>query len=59
MFKPLGVWMRLNMSTQNNINEQTKQEQTHRYREQTNGCQRGGRAWGLGKKVKELRSMSY
>ena len=25
-----------------NINEQTKQKQTHRYREQTDGCQRGG-----------------
>ena len=30
-----------------NINEQTKQKQTHRYREQTDGCQRGMRM-GLG-----------
>ena len=29
----------------NKINEQTKQKQTHRYREQTDGCQMGG---GLG-----------
>ena len=25
-----------------NINKQTNQKQTHRYREETNGCQRGG-----------------
>ena len=26
----------------NNINEQTKQKQTHRYREENDGCQREG-----------------
>ena len=26
----------------NNINEQTKQKQTHRYTEQIDGCQKGG-----------------
>ena len=29
-------------------------EQIHRYREQTDSCQRGGRLWGWMKKVKEL-----
>ena len=29
------------------INKQTKPKQTHRYREQTDGCQRGG-FWGTG-----------
>ena len=27
----------------NKINEQTKMKPTHRYREQTDGCQKGGR----------------
>ena len=27
----------------NKQNEETKQKQTHRYREQTDGCQRGGK----------------
>ena len=33
----------------NNINEQTRQKQSHRYREQTVGCQRrrGWGAWGV------------
>ena len=29
----------------NKRNEHTKQKQTHRCREQTDGCQRGGRWW--------------
>ena len=33
----------------NNINEQTKQKQTCRYREQTDGCQ-NGEIGGLGEK---------
>ena len=43
----------------NNINTQIKQKQTHRYREQIDGCQRGR---GLGvwvKKVKGLRSTDW
>ena len=36
----------------NNINEQIKQEQTHRYREQIEGCQRGRGLGGWVKKVK-------
>lgn len=28
----------------NETNEQTKQKQTHSYREQANGCQRGGKS---------------
>ena len=44
---------------ENNINEQTKQKQTHRYREQTDGCQRGGGMWNWVKKVKGLRSTGW
>ena len=32
----------------NKINEQTKLKQIHRYREQTGGCQKGGRFGGQG-----------
>ena len=38
----------------NNINEQTKQKQTHRYKEQTDGCQREGELGDWVKKVKGL-----
>ena len=38
----------------NKMNEQTKLKQTHRYREQTGGCQRGG---GLGDWVKTVRRL--
>ena len=38
----------------NNINEQTNQKQTHRYRAHTDGCQRGGRLEEGVKKVKGL-----
>ena len=41
------------------INEQTKQKHTHRYREQTDGCQRGGGLEGWMKKVKGLRSTNW
>ena len=34
----------------NKINEQTKLKQTHRYREETDGCQRGEWLGGLDKK---------
>ena len=37
------------------MNKITKQKQTHRYREQTDSCQRGGRLGGGVKKVKGLR----
>ena len=43
----------------NRVNEQTKQKQTHRYKEQVDGCQMGE---GLGrwmKKVKGLRSTNW
>ena len=39
-------------NVKNNINKQTKQKQTHRYREQTDGCQRRG---GLGHWVKKVK----
>ena len=38
----------------NNISEQTKQKQTHRYREQTDGCQMGGVVGGLGEKHERI-----
>ena len=44
----------------NNINEQTKQKQTHRHREQTVGCQRGGGLGGLrgqGEEIEKCRSV--
>ena len=37
-----------------NYENKTKQKQTHRYREQTDGC--GGEGEGMGEKVKGLRS---
>ena len=40
-------------------NKQTKQRQIHRYREQTDGCHRGGVIRGLVKKVKELRTTNW
>ena len=43
----------------NKVNEETKQKQTHRYTEQTDGCQMGA---GLGdwvKKVTGLRSTNW
>ena len=43
----------------NNINEQTKLKQTHRYTEQTDGYQRGGGLKNWMKKVKELRSTDW
>ena len=43
----------------NNINEQTKQKQTHRYREQTGACQMGGRLGGWVEKMKGLRSTNW
>ena len=43
----------------NKINEQTKQKQTHRYRDQIDGCQVGGGIRGLGKKAKVLRSTNW
>ena len=39
----------------NKISEQTKQKQTHRYREQTDSCQRGGDFRGLGEKGEEIK----
>ena len=38
----------------NKINEQTKQKLTHRYREQTDGCQLRGRL-GLSEKSKGIK----
>ena len=38
------------------ISEQTKQKQTHRYKEQTDGCKRRKGLRGSVKKVKGLRS---
>ena len=38
----------------NKVNEQVKQKQTHRYREQTDGCQMGGELGVWVKKVKGL-----
>ena len=43
----------------NNINEKTRKRQTHRYREQTDGCERGGRLEVCVKKVKGLRSTDW
>ena len=39
----------------NKINEQTNQKQTHRYKEQIDGCQVGG-GWGMGKKEKGIKT---
>ena len=39
----------------NNINEQTQQKQTDRYREQTDGCQRGKAVGGLGEKGEDIK----
>ena len=47
------------MESKNSINEQTKQKQIDGYREQTEGCQRGGGIGGLGEKVKGLRSTDW
>ena len=38
--------------------KQTNQKQTHRYREHTDGCQSGW-GWGMGEKVKGLRSTNW
>ena len=43
----------------NHINKQTKQKQTHRYREQFDGCQRGGGLRDWMEKVKGLRSTDW
>ena len=39
----------------NKINEQTKQKQTHRYREKTGDCQMGSGVGGLGEKGEEIK----
>ena len=39
---------------ENKINEQTKQQQTHKYRQQTDGCQMEG-DWGLCEKVEGIK----
>ena len=41
---------------EDNINKQMIQKQTHRYREQTDGWQRGGGLGSWMKKIKGLRS---
>ena len=38
----------------NRSNKQTKQKQTHRYKKQTDGYQRG-RGWGMGEKDEEIK----
>ena len=43
----------------NKINEQMKQEKTHRCREQTDDCQSGGKLGDWMKKVKGLGSTSW
>ena len=43
----------------NRINEETKQKQTHRYREETDGCQMEGGLGACLKKVKGLRSTNW
>ena len=40
-------------------NKQTKQKQTHRYKEQTDSCQRGGVLGVLGEKVEGLRGTNW
>ena len=42
-----------------NINEQIKQKQTHRYREQTDGFQRGGGLGDWEKKAKGLKNTGW
>ena len=39
--------------------EQTKQKQTHRYREHFDGCQMGGEVGRMGEKGKGLRSIDW
>ena len=42
------------------VNGIKKYKQTHRYRKQTDSCQRGGGIWGTGvEKVKGLRSTHW
>ena len=41
-------------SLRNNINK-VKQKQTHRYRKQIDGCQRGGEVRRLGEKIKGIK----
>ena len=48
--KANNIWFHLYVEVKNNINEQTKQKQIHRYRKQTHGCQRAGGVEGMGKK---------
>ena len=38
----------------NKMNEQTKPKQCHRYRDQTDGCQKG---WWLGEWVKNVKGL--
>ena len=48
--KPNTVWLHLYVESkkQNKWTNITKQKLTHRYREQTGGCQRGGvEGWGV------------
>ena len=42
--KTITVWFHFNVESkkQNKWTNKTKQQQTHRYKEQTGGCQRGG-----------------
>lgn len=42
-------------------NGQTKQKESHRYREQTSGCQRVGglRAWAMSEGGQEVQNSSY
>ena len=42
-----------------NINKETKQKQTHGYRNHTDGCQRGGGLGGWVKKMKHLSSTDW
>ena len=44
-----------NIKNQNKWTNITKQKQTHRYREQTGGCQRGGGVGGRMKYVREIK----
>ena len=72
MDEPRGFYAKLNTSDRerqipydftytwnlkkNKINEQAKLKQTHRYKEQTDNCQRGGTLGDWMKKVKKLRT---
>ena len=46
-------------SKKDKINQQTKQKQTHRYREKTDGCQMEGGLGNWVKNVKGLRSTNW